>query len=264
MLITRNVQWLPALAAVLVPLQVLADEPEPIVIRLVDARQVPVIEEPAGAPAEAPAEAGQNAEEAPPPPDENAPGPATPQQVAAPSQACGPAGCTNGRCGAGSGCRSDGRGGCANGSSIPGHILAGRGYTLGDLCRDIHWKKCELKSKYCKPSPAHHWMCDRTYGMRANRAYSRYMWNAWFRAKINYFIPGGCGGEGCPPFGKYKRVYPVQPDYFDRRDARVYSAAATGVPTAVPLAPNVHQTYNFGWGIPSSRITPLYHVPKAR
>ncbi len=61
MLITRNVQWLPALAAVLVPLQVLADEPEPIVIRLVDARQVPVIEEPAGAPAEAPAEAGQNA-----------------------------------------------------------------------------------------------------------------------------------------------------------------------------------------------------------
>ena len=29
------------------------------------------------------------------------------------------------------------------------------------------------------------------------------------------------------------------------------------VPVAMPLAPNVEHQYNYGWGIPSSRLTPI-------
>lgn len=52
-------------------------------------------------------------------------------------------------------------------------------------------------------------------------------------------------------------TYPVNPYYADARDARIYAAQGYGAPMAVPLAPNVRHTYNYGWGIPSSRITPL-------
>jgi hypothetical protein len=51
--------------------------------------------------------------------------------------------------------------------------------------------------------------------------------------------------------------YALNPEYFDPRDGRVYAAASEGVPMAVPLAPNVNYTYNYGWGIPSSRLTPI-------
>lgn len=40
----------------------------------------------------------------------------------------------------------------------------------------------------------------------------------------------------------------------DPRDTRLYSAQGYDVPVAVPLAPNVKHTYNYGWGIPSSRL----------
>jgi len=57
--------------------------------------------------------------------------------------------------------------------------------------------------------------------------------------------------------GTYDIVYAVNPCYFDRRDGRVYAAYGYGVPMAVPLAPNVEYTYNFGWGVPSGRLTPV-------
>jgi hypothetical protein len=76
-------------------------------------------------------------------------------------------------------------------------------------------------------------------------------------AKFNYFCPSGAGGQGVPWFDCYHMVYAVNPEYFDPRDGRVYAAQDTGVPMAVPLAPNVNYTYNYGWGIPSSRITPI-------
>ncbi|NOX56318.1 MAG: hypothetical protein GXP27_18115 [Planctomycetes bacterium] len=78
--------------------------------------------------------------------------------------------------------------------------------------------------------------------------------------KLAYFTPSGCGGAGCPPFGNYHVVYAVQPDYFDPRDGQVFAAPGTGVPMAVPLAPNVHYSYNYSHGIPSSRITPISDV----
>jgi hypothetical protein len=47
------------------------------------------------------------------------------------------------------------------------------------------------------------------------------------------------------------------PEYSDPRDGRVYSAEGYNVPIAMPLAPNVEHQYNYGWGIPSSRLTPI-------
>ena len=70
----------------------------------------------------------------------------------------------------------------------------------------------------------------------------------------------GCCGKGCPPFKHYQLLYAVNPGYFDQRDGRVYASMQTGVPMAVPLAPNVNYTYNYSWGIPSSRLTPISRV----
>lgn len=63
--------------------------------------------------------------------------------------------------------------------------------------------------------------------------------------------------SGQPLFGHYKVVYPVNPGYFDGRDGQVYAAQGYGGPVSVPLAPIVRNTYNYGWGVPSSRITQI-------
>ena len=55
-------------------------------------------------------------------------------------------------------------------------------------------------------------------------------------------------------------VYAVDPNYFDGRDGQLYSAEGYGVPMAVPLAPNVGHTYNYSWGLPASRLTPISNV----
>jgi hypothetical protein len=81
----------------------------------------------------------------------------------------------------------------------------------------------------------------------------------WFRNKFGYFFPTGCCGRGCPPIGHYNIVYPLDPNYFDQRDGNVYAAQGYGGPVSVPLAPNVRHTYNYGWGVPSSRLTPISH-----
>jgi hypothetical protein len=47
---------------------------------------------------------------------------------------------------------------------------------------------------------------------------------------------------------------PVDRFYCDPRDLRVYSAQGYGVPVTVPLAPVCRQ-YNYGWGIPSTRLS---------
>lgn len=82
----------------------------------------------------------------------------------------------------------------------------------------------------------------------------------FFRCKFGYFIPTGCGGKGCAPFGHYKMTYAVDPYQFDPRDGQLYGAQGYGVPIAVPLAPNVRHTYNYSWGVPSSRLTPVTRI----
>lgn len=72
---------------------------------------------------------------------------------------------------------------------------------------------------------------------------------------------GHCGAYGAHAAGARgrsgTRIYAVDPNHFDPRDGRVYSAPGYGMPMAVPLAPTVHHTYNYGWGVPSSRVTPV-------
>ena len=79
----------------------------------------------------------------------------------------------------------------------------------------------------------------------------------WFRCKFGYFFPSGSGGKGSALVGHYSMVYPANPNYQDPRDCQVYSAQGYYGPVAVPLAPVVHHTYNYGWGVPSSRLTPV-------
>ncbi len=79
----------------------------------------------------------------------------------------------------------------------------------------------------------------------------------YFKCKFGYFIPTGGGGQGVPWVGKYARVYPVNPAYSDPRDGQTWAAQGYGVPLAVPLAPVVGHTYDYGWGVPSSRLTPV-------
>ena len=75
------------------------------------------------------------------------------------------------------------------------------------------------------------------------------------KCKWGYLHPGDT-----PFIGTYERVYAVDPHYADGRDGQVYSSQVTGVPMAVPLAPTVHHTYNYGWGVPSSRLTPVSRI----
>ena len=82
---------------------------------------------------------------------------------------------------------------------------------------------------------------------------------AWARCKFGYFIPSGSCGQGTPLVGHYSMVYPVNPQHFDGRDGQVYAAQGYAGPVAVPIAPNVNHTYNYGWGVPSSRLTPISH-----
>ncbi len=82
---------------------------------------------------------------------------------------------------------------------------------------------------------------------------------AWARGKFGYFIPSGNCGQGTPPFGRYSMVYPVNPQHFDGRDGQVYAAQGYAGPVSIPIAPVVNHTYNYGWGMPSSRLTPISH-----
>ena len=63
------------------------------------------------------------------------------------------------------------------------------------------------------------------------------------------------------PVGSYNMIYPVNPDYVNPRDLRVYGAQGAGVPIVVPLAPTVRSSYNYSSGLPASRLTPI-SVPR--
>ncbi len=102
---------------------------------------------------------------------------------------------------------------------------------------------------------------------RAHQLNASAGFNAYLKCKFGYFIPDGCGGGGCAPFGCYSIVYPADPasmQYSDARDGMIYAAQGYGGPVSVPLAPNVRHTYNYGWGVPSSRLTPISHQSSVR
>lgn len=121
----------------------------------------------------------------------------------------------------------------------------------------------QAKAKWWNPDRWNPRDCDDDLpaGCNANGDCSNGLWMQKrlqrMKCRFGYFLPTGCCGAGCPTVGAYHMVYSANPDYFDPRDGRVYGAQGYGVPMAVPLAPNVENTYNFGWGIPSSRLTPI-------
>lgn len=82
----------------------------------------------------------------------------------------------------------------------------------------------------------------------------------YFHCKFGFLTPTGNGGAGSPFHGKYSRVYPQDVYYFDQRDSQLYAAQGYGVPMAVPLAPTVGHAYNYSWGVPASRLTPISNV----
>ena len=99
-------------------------------------------------------------------------------------------------------------------------------------------------------------------GMGCNRSGSCLSHQAmldYFRCKFGYFVPTGGGGKGVPFAGHYARAYPVNPYYSDPREGHAYAAQGYGVPMSVPLAPVVGHSYEYGWGVPSSRLTPVSH-----
>lgn len=74
---------------------------------------------------------------------------------------------------------------------------------------------------------------------------------------FGWMIPSGCNGQGCPPVGCYGITYADDPAYAHPSDGQQYGVQGHGVPMTVPLAPNVRYSYNYSWGTPSSRLTPV-------
>lgn len=120
---------------------------------------------------------------------------------------------------------------------------ANGGGLLGDRrgLRGGRWNGCDdgYCDGNCHSGCSHEAMCD------------------YFRCKFGYFIPTGAGGQGLPWAGHYSRVYPQDPYYRDARDGQAWAAQGYGVPIAVPLAPVVGHAYDYSWGVPSSRLTPI-------
>jgi hypothetical protein len=73
------------------------------------------------------------------------------------------------------------------------------------------------------------------------------------------FLNSGCGCHFLD-MHCYGYTYAYNPWYTDCRDGRVYAAYGWGAPMTVPLAPTVTNQHNYGWGIPSSRLTPISRV----
>lgn len=92
----------------------------------------------------------------------------------------------------------------------------------------------------------------RSYACRCDRRGRIRDWLA--HSKLNYFHTTK------PPCGHYSIVYPVDPWYGDARDGGIYAAEGYGGPMSVPLAPVIRHTFNYGWGVPSSRLTPVSHL----
>ena len=135
-------------------------------------------------------------------------------------------------------------------------------------CNDENCQKCQNSGQVIYANECEDGDCGRTHhisgwlkgqselakqrNQRRASAFAGYM-----RGKFGYFCPTGNCGRGVPLYGKYGMVYAQNPNHTDPRDGYSFAAPGYGTPVNVPIAPNVRHTYNYGWGIPSSRLTPL-------
>lgn len=150
----------------------------------------------------------------------------------------------------------------AGGESFGGESYAdqsfGDGYSAGTYCGDGYC--CDGECGGSDWGRVHHlsgWAKGQSdlYRDRNRRNSSRFA--SYMRGKFGYFCPTGACGKGVPLYGKYHMVYAQNPGHTDARDGYGFQAPGTGVHMNVPIAPNVRHTYNYGWGVPSSRLTPL-------
>jgi len=104
-------------------------------------------------------------------------------------------------------------------------------------------------------------LCRHAAAHRARSRLASHNFNQYLHCKFGCLIHDGHGGVGSPMFGHYSVVYPVDAGHFDTRDGGVYAAQGYGGAVSVPLAPTVRHAWNYGWGIPSSRLTPVSNTP---
>ncbi|MEZ6125320.1 MAG: hypothetical protein R3C49_19400 [Planctomycetaceae bacterium] len=162
-------------------------------------------------------------------------------------------GCGLGGCG--DGCV---QGGCCNDGCNSGHCRGGRRgqcdecWSYGEGYND---RMVTLFARACPPDgctrwPTRWWRGQQHNYLTRNQRLSNHL--------FGWMVPSGCCGHGCPPVGCYNVTYADDPGYADARDGgQAYGAQGYGIPMTVPLAPNVRHSYNYSWGTPSSRITPL-------
>ena len=101
------------------------------------------------------------------------------------------------------------------------------------------------------------WSAHSQHFVARNRLQSELLAN-WLYDRLGLYTPASVHTA---PIGTYQMIYPVNPSYNDPRDAKIYGAQGAGIPIVVPLAPNVRSSYNYGSGLPGSRLTPI-SVPR--
>jgi hypothetical protein len=169
-------------------------------------------------------------------------------------------------CATSPGCATDlcGGDGCGNGC----RCACGSDCKCGKGCCGSHGMLGKLFGRKCKCGP--NCQCGKSMGYGICGKCGRHgeiFGNGLCGHCCGCGIPIPCLGipvPGCFGYGAlggcYGRVYAVNPYYHDFRDGAVYAAQGYNAPIAVPLAPNVDYQYNYGWGIPSSRLTPVSRV----
>lgn len=118
---------------------------------------------------------------------------------------------------------------------------------------------------HCQNGCCHGPFCKYTYGAHDtttlpgklnahDRRFRQSLYRGFLKsAKLAFCIPYTVGAAMIP----HVSYTSVQPGYIDPRDTagNVYAAEGYGVPVSVPMAPVVKHQYNYGWGVPSSRLT---------
>lgn len=94
---------------------------------------------------------------------------------------------------------------------------------------------------------------DRWRDWRQGAAERRANFGARFRCSMGFLRPLTYWD-----IGFQKDAIAVDPNYAHPADVGGYYAAqGYGVPVTVPLPPSVRDGYNYSWGLPGSRLTPL-------
>lgn len=162
-----------------------------------------------------------------------------------PGDCCPSPGCTDQ-----AGCCNEGCDGCACGDRC-----CGDGCSCG-CCYGPGYES-RMVTLFAKPLPKN---CNN--GRYPKRLWRGHQMNYLARNQrlanclFGWMVPSGCA----PPVGCYKITYADQPGARHPQDGgMVYGAQGYGTHVSVPLPPNVHYSYNYSWGTPASRLTPVGH-----